>query len=180
MGLVEVVRTSAALKRFIDQDLQSHLGRLNLAAAANAMASAQEAKDKRSALWSVVNHLETAEATYYSLLNTSRRFEGAQCLLYTKALKATLFRSLDEEALVKREFEGSKEVVLKQNHDVWDNQMKDLVAGWNPGNWISLIRHINTEPGKTARAFEPALFWEQLGYKDGYFQLDSGPTHDGH
>ena len=178
MTLTEVVRTSTAIKNFIERDLLSHLAQLNLSAAASAMAAVQDARDKTSALWSVINHLEAAEATYYAKLSTCQRFEAAQCLLYVKALKAVIYRALGEEKLVKRELDTSVGIVDKQNHDAWNNQIKDIVAGWNPGNWFALARHINSEPGKTARAFEAGTFWMQLGYPGRTFALDPGPSAD--
>ncbi len=181
MTLVEVVKTSNAIKKFIEEDLLSHLAQINLSAAASAMAAVNHAEDKRSAIWSVINHLEATEAIYYAKLNTFHRFEAAQCLLYIKALKAVVYHSLGEGKLVKREFDSSLEVVAKQNRDAYlgGNQLKGIFSSWNPANWFALARHINSEPGKTARAFKPASFWEEFGYTGNTFYLDPGPSPDG-
>lgn len=180
MDLLTVVRTSAAISRFVEKDLRAYLGVLDMQAASNALQSAQLANDKRSAYWSVVNHLESAESKFQEGLNTPHRFQAAQSVVYTLALKAIVYRYLGEEELVKRCFEASADTVARQNELAWkgSNQFLDIFSWWNPGNWAKMIRFNSSELGKEAKSFAPEPFWKELGYTGRYFELDIGPDPD--
>jgi hypothetical protein len=178
MLLVDVVMNAAAISKFVQQDLSTLLAELDMRAASLALSRVAMANDKRSAIWSVIPHLVSAEAKFEADMVTSHRFQAAQSLLYLHALRATILRDLgDEEAQVSDAFVCSQRVVAEQNAAAWRvaNQVKDIVTAWNPSHWVRLYRYINSPLGQKARSFEASLFWERLGYTEGKFWLDVGP-----
>lgn len=63
MDLVETLRNSGSLTRFLEGDsFVQLLAKVGVKAALNAFGKVEYVKDKKSQMWSVINHLEDAEA----------------------------------------------------------------------------------------------------------------------
>jgi hypothetical protein len=164
MDLIKIARNSTAISKFLQEDLSAYLTRCDLLAASNALKEAGMAIDKRSAYWSVVNHLEAAEAKCESAMSGITRSQTAEVLIYIAAIRALVLKDLGEHRLVRGALDKSLRIVEKYNRDHDAHEMSDIVSSWNPANWVSLWRHLNRSPGREAGEFNANDFWVALGY----------------
>jgi hypothetical protein len=171
MDLLSAAKSAASLKQFLEEDILSLLASIEYNAAANALASAKCAEDKKSVYWSAINHLETAEESLKQQLKSYDRHSAAQKYIFIAAVKATILRHLGEEALVLKCFEETLTVVRLQHENEKKSQFKDLFSSWNPQNWIALRKYLHSNFGKQASSFDARLFWKQLIGRDGSFGL---------
>lgn len=160
MELLAAIGTYSTLKKFVEDDLYSHLGSIQLSAAAQALSSARYANDKKKAYWSCINHLEDAEALYKSQINTGKRDEMCRCYFYVSALKATIFKFLGEEALMGKCCDDSQEIEMHRLH----YEKSGIPEGLNWPGMFSLIKLVlsKNEFKVKARRFDPERFWKDL------------------
>jgi hypothetical protein len=148
----------------VEEDLVGLMVRLDVAAASIALSGVSDARDKKAMWWSTINHLEAAEAKLRSRMESAVAFESAQTYLYVSAIKALIFRYLDEERLVARCLDDSRAIVLQQQRFAGSakEQIKGVVSLFYPRTWISAFRPSSLE--RAARDFRPATFWEAMGF----------------
>jgi len=110
VNLVPVMNVAKSLDDFIDNELGEALCDVNLHAAAEALKKSSSASDKKSQIWSVINHLESAEASisssYYNRFNSGTSPYGAENnlakLKYILTLMAICYMRVSEEELAGR------------------------------------------------------------------------------
>jgi hypothetical protein len=162
--LLAAARTTAALTKFIEEDLVGLMAQLDISAAGIALSGIPSARDKRSAWWSAVNHLEGAESKLRSRMKTASAFDSAQTYLYISAIKALIFRYLGEERLIAKCLEDSKDIVQAQQRfeSTFMSQIKGVASLFKPSTWVEAIRRSGLR--RAARDFRPEPFWEAMGF----------------
>ena len=160
--LIAAVRTASTIKRLVERDLGQILIDADLDAASAALSGLERARDKRSVYWSTINHVESAEAKLRGRLKTGDALSSAQVLFYLSAIKALIFRYLDEEGLARKCLTDSLDIVETYNRNVqgFRVQIGYVLSFWNPTRWLASGSNVR----KTADAFRPAEFWEAFGY----------------
>lgn len=113
IDLILLLRTSSSLKKFIDKDLHSTLIDSGIQSAHIAMISSETARDKKSHLWSALNHLESSEAVLKDYnpsdpINVGFSYVKSKSLL-NKLLKILALKSVLYFYL--QEFENSDETI---------------------------------------------------------------------
>lgn len=166
VNLVDVARMTSKIRSFLETDLLSILADCDLRAASNALVAAQGAEDKRSALWSVLNHLEAAEAKYELGLTGLLRADSAEVIFYLEAVRALILLGLEDHGLVRGCFDRCVSIAKIHNSNQSAAGLRDILAANNPANWLRMYRFEASAIGKAAREFDVYRFWHELGYCD--------------
>ncbi|MXN91107.1 hypothetical protein GR160_07675 [Flavobacterium sp. Sd200] len=169
MELITAVQSIITIRRFVESDLLSHLASIQLDAAAEALANAEIANDKRNSYWSCINHLEDAEAIYKKKINSAKCDEACRYYCYVSALKAVIFRYLGEELLVEKCCEDSQNIEnLRRKY-----KEADMLGSFNIPSLFSLVSMVLSkgELEIKARRFNPSLFWLTMLNKNTDFSL---------
>lgn len=74
MDIVAGLNTAKSIKKFVEGSMVDVLYNIEMKAAGDALKRVDFAKDVRSQLWSVINHLETAEAAARSVLDGHAKY----------------------------------------------------------------------------------------------------------
>lgn len=166
VDLIQVATMTSRIRSFLEVDLPTLLTECDLRAAANALVAARGAADQRSALWSVLNHLEAAEAKYELGLTGLMRAEAAQAIFYLQGVRALILLGLEDHGLVQGCFNRCVAIAEIHNANQRRAGLRDVLAANNPANWLRMYRSESSAIGKAARAFDVYQFWHELGYCD--------------
>jgi hypothetical protein len=171
MDLLTAATNAASLKKFIEEDITSHLVRLEFGAAAGALSGLELAQDKASVYWSAINHLESVEESLKSQLRSYKRNEATCKYIYVSALKAAIYKYLGEDRLVQKCLNDTLAVVRTQNINAEKYQLSDMFAAWKPSTWTSLYDYYHSELGKAAQEFNPTEYWKTMTGREESFYL---------
>lgn len=179
MDLLTAAKSLTYLKKFIEDDLKTQIVNLHFSAVESALDAVKYANDKKSAYWSVITHLEDVEQAVLSQLKSIRITEVANQYLYVCALKALIYKYLNENNLVRKCFDDSLALVKKaQAH------MNSLAFGLNlfkgvttPRNWTLIFKPAALE--RAANQFNPRQFWHDMLGRDEDFDVSTGEGDPG-
>ncbi len=157
MDLITVIKATSKLKQFVEKDLIFHLAAIQLSAAASALSNVEFAKDKRLIYISCINHLEDAEALYKSKIKSAERDEACYHYYYVSALKAIIWKYLEEDDLIIKCCNDCLEV---ERQRVAND--KGSIEAYNPKKLISVIRTVlsKNEFQVQSRRFNSNEFWK--------------------
>jgi len=171
IDLISAAHSAASLKHFIEQDIASHLITLQFNAAAATLEGLQHAKDKKFVCWSVINHIEDVEQGLISKLKSPNHFQAAKQYIYASALKASLYKYLNEVSLVQKCCDDTLFVVNTHNRNVENSVLPDSYLLWNPAYWFYMYRYNHSNIGKIADSFDAQKFWRIVANREENFGL---------
>ncbi|WP_406326802.1 hypothetical protein [Streptomyces sp. NBC_00203] len=159
IDLISALRVGQTVRGFIEGGpLTDALADLGLEAALDALGKSPDARDRRSQVWSAVNHLEAANAAYSSVVNKRGKFltwtAPAHLELvvnrrrYILCLMAICYRYLEEEKLC---HQALQHATAKDYYEQYLDEhsiahiLGMLPVGFtmiiiNPSNWFAQIR----------------------------------------
>lgn len=131
MHVLQVLRAGASVVDFVKSGgLEADLGALELTAALHALQNVRRAADRRSQLWSVLNHLESAEAGFQAsaakrdLLNTAVRGYARDMavtnLFYVRCIMVVCYIYLGERRLCSAMVERLRQLLADEQTGRWD------------------------------------------------------------
>jgi hypothetical protein len=132
MNLFDAVRTATSVIAFIEGGgLEADLGALELKAALAGLQSAKIASDRRAQIWSVVNHLETADVSLSDAISrhdivtlavrSYARDTDVGKLFLVRCIMAACYFYLKERELFERSIDRARTVMTQEQQYLgWD------------------------------------------------------------
>lgn len=171
VNLIQVISTAQQIRSFLEDDLLTILTEADLRAASNALIAAQGATDKRNAYWSVLTHLEAAEAKLELQIPGIDRTDAARMIFYLQALRAIILKGMNDDGLVKACFDRCVSIAKRHNVAFKSSNLGDTLSSYNPRNWVRAFRGPSSIQ-QAANSFDVDMFWHQLGYCEYHAPMD--------
>lgn len=159
VNLIQVISTAQQIRSFLEEDLLTILTEADLRAASNALIAAQGATDKRNAYWSVLTHLEAAEAK----LELQMPGGATRMIFYLQAVRAIILKGMNDDGLVKACFDRCVSMAKRHNKALDRSGFRDFLSSINPRNWLRAFRGPSSIQ-QAANDFDVDMFWHKLGF----------------